>query len=179
LPEDVDLRDIAHALSNLCRFTGHARRFYSVAEHSVHVSELLEGTGLELAGLLHDASEAYIADVSTPVKRSGEMGKYRTIEHKLQAVVHEAFNVRLDADSEARVKRADLAMLRCEVLDLFKVLQPGWGLEDLPADALGRVCVRSPWSPDEARDKFVERYRDIFNRQSGAVPEAEATAKGR
>lgn len=79
-PESVTLEDVAHSLSLVCRFQGHCSLFYSVAEHSVHVARLCWrwGEGLEnperarlaLLGLLHDAGEAYLADVSRPVKSS-------------------------------------------------------------------------------------------------------------
>jgi len=65
-PEDIDVRDIAHALSNLCRFTGHCRAFYSVAEHSIYVSTHVPKT-MALQALFHDAPEAYIADISGPL----------------------------------------------------------------------------------------------------------------
>src|SRR5271165_7548492 len=67
-PEEINIIDIAHALSNLCRFTGHVRTFYSVAEHSVRVSQHCDPKDA-LWGLLHDASEAYLADMSRPMKR--------------------------------------------------------------------------------------------------------------
>lgn len=69
---DMDMQDIAHALSLICRFGGHVKHFYSVAEHSLLVADLLEEQGhpsnVVLAGLLHDAHEAFIGDVTTPVK---------------------------------------------------------------------------------------------------------------
>src|SRR4051812_23383484 len=84
--EDMfDIKDIAHALSMNCRYTGHCSRFYSVAEHSVHVSNLLKGTSLELAGLLHDASEAYITDIASPIKQF--LPDYLMMEDKLMAVI--------------------------------------------------------------------------------------------
>ena len=69
-PEDFDLVDIAHSLANTCRFRGHVRRFFSVAEHSVNVSKLAEGIdpGAAVQGLLHDAAEAYLSDLASPLK---------------------------------------------------------------------------------------------------------------
>ena len=64
----IELMDIAHALSHLCRFNGHTKRFYSVGEHSLYVSTLLEyhGPSIQAWGLLHDAAEAYLADLWLP-----------------------------------------------------------------------------------------------------------------
>lgn len=109
----VELDDIAHALSNLCRFTGHCDRFYSVAEHSVLVSRLVPND-LALAGLLHDATEAYCGDVNSPLKSL--LGAYRAIEARVAAVIEEKFKVKF---GHPFVKNADtLAYLaeRCALM---------------------------------------------------------------
>lgn len=71
-PAAIDLQDIAHALSNMCRFAGHTKRFYSVAEHSVLVSRILEAQGasrvMQAWGLMHDCHEAYVWDCPRPLK---------------------------------------------------------------------------------------------------------------
>lgn len=71
-PESIHLEDIAHALSNHCRYAGHTKRFYSVGEHSVLVSRILEAQGysdfVQLLGLFHDAHEAYVMDAPRPLK---------------------------------------------------------------------------------------------------------------
>src|SRR5688572_16807572 len=74
-PEDVTLPDVAHALARICRYTGHVRSaHYSVAQHSVYVSQHLRdqghGLGIQRQGLLHDAHEAYTGDVASPIKRA-------------------------------------------------------------------------------------------------------------
>lgn len=123
---DIDIRDIAHALSLICRFCGHTRLFYSVAQHSLIVADhLLRTTGnptTALYGLLHDASEAYISDVSRPVKTSAEMTVYRAIERRLQHTVYRAFG--LNEPEPAVVKTIDAWVLDAELRDLMTDADP-------------------------------------------------------
>lgn len=88
-PKLVNITDIAHALSLLCRANGHFRNFYSVAQHSVNCMEEAKARGyserVQLACLLHDASEAYLSDVTRPVKE--EIPKYLEIEKPLQNLI--------------------------------------------------------------------------------------------
>lgn len=122
-PEDVCIEDVAHALSQLCRYTGHTRRFYSVAEHSVHVSRLVP-PDLALQGLLHDAHEAYVNDVATPMKRG--LPDYRQVEDLNQAVVLRHFG--LPAQLDKRVHEADALMLQVERKHLMAPCSKDWGL---------------------------------------------------
>lgn len=88
---EIDILDIAHALANLCRFNGHVKQFYSVAEHSCHVSDLLPQVW-KLTGLLHDASEAYLCDLPRPIKRSpGFAEGYLRAERDLERVITKKF----------------------------------------------------------------------------------------
>jgi uncharacterized protein len=79
LEDEIDILDIAHALSQMCRFTGHTSFFYSVGYHSILASEFVEPAHLALEALLHDAHEAYIADLPRPIKLLDEMAGYKTI----------------------------------------------------------------------------------------------------
>jgi hypothetical protein len=112
-PEEIDIVDIAHHLSLLCRYTGAVREFYSVGEHCIRIAQELKGGKLALAGLLHDASEAYINDISRPVKYS----------HKLQdteATITRAIDAKFGIDSSApEVKYLDNKMLATEARDLM------------------------------------------------------------
>src|SRR3954469_12627474 len=95
-PEDIDPADIANALANLCRFGGHSRGFYSVAQHSVIVCDLLEERGAAAderrAARLHAAAEAYLGDLPHPIKHRSDLGAaYRTAEKQLEAVITERF----------------------------------------------------------------------------------------
>jgi 5'-deoxynucleotidase YfbR-like HD superfamily hydrolase len=94
--EDVDIYDIAHALSLAPRFAGHTPKLYSVAEHSVNVALILRGwkctPNVQLEGLLHDGSEAYICDLPRPIKDM--MPEYREIERRLQDTIYERFELK-------------------------------------------------------------------------------------
>ena len=88
--EEIDVRDIAHALSLLCRANGHFPTFYSIAQHSLHCAEEAAARGysvrIRLACLLHDASEAYLSDLTRPVKQT--FTQYREIEARLQNMIY-------------------------------------------------------------------------------------------
>lgn len=117
----IDVEDIAHALSNLCRFAGHTVDFYSVGQHSVLVSELMAKQGLtlrqQLQGLLHDATEAYIVDIPRPLKVQDFMAGYRNVEDRLEGAIAERFG--LDCLVTPEVKLADMIVLSAEARDLM------------------------------------------------------------
>jgi hypothetical protein len=156
-PEDVDLRDVAHALALVNRFTGHSRVPYSVGQHSVLVSLAVEqATGdraQALWGLLHDASEAYIADVARPVKQSGAMFAYREIEVRNMAAVCERFG--LPREEPPAVKLADRKMLATERRDLLCHELP-WGPLDAPYP--DKIV---PWSWETAEQRFLARFHEL------------------
>lgn len=121
-PEEIDIIDIAHALSLMCRANGHIRHFYSVAQHCLNCSKEAEARGLSreirLACLLHDASEAYISDITRPVKRS--LPQYRKHEEVLQNRIYEKFNLGGLKETEHHlVKEIDDTLLYHELLDLM------------------------------------------------------------
>ncbi len=110
----IDITDIAIALSRVNRFNGHTRTAYSVAQHSLVVAQLLRDTGhsplIQLQGLLHDAPEAYIADLPKPVKRL--LPQYAVLEDRLWAVIAGKFQVPVELDPG--VKNADELAVRAE-----------------------------------------------------------------
>lgn len=110
-PELIRIEDIAHALSQNCRFTGHTRRRWSVAQHSLMVCDLCP-YGDRLAGLLHDASEAYLSDIPSPIKQHPKFAQYRFVERQVEMAIGLRFNV---ADLHPySVKLADNFMLWAE-----------------------------------------------------------------
>lgn len=150
---DFDIEEIAHALSQLCRYTGHPVGFYSVAQHSVLVSTLLSRQDA-LAGLLHDAAEAYIGDVSAPLK--GLLPEYRALEARLQAALFAAFG--LPPVLPKAVGWADQVLLVTEMRDLMPAhpalaaLLPAVG--PMPEPMI-------PWPIRVARQAFLDRYTQL------------------
>lgn len=150
--DSINIEDIAHALANICRFTGHTRTFYSVAEHSVRCSEIVIPK-LRLTALLHDASEAYLSDVSRPIKQDPEFGTfYRTFEQQLERVIADKYG--LEFPYPLDIKFADDVLLRSEQRDLMP------NLLRVPGDAYLDYTIE-PWLPAEAESRFLARYREL------------------
>lgn len=148
-PEEISIIDIAHALSNLCRYAGHCSEFYSVAQHSVLVSRALP-RGLRFWGLLHDASEAYLVDIPRPLKPF--LTGYHEAEDRVMAAVVHAFRL-TPATMPPEVKRVDNAIAADEAAQIMVAPPAAWRL---PEPALG-IRIR-PWSPEAARNAFLADY---------------------
>ena len=116
--ESVDPKDIAHGLAHLCRFGGHTAQYYSVAEHSLHVAAMLMrqfgDEDLALAGLLHDAAEAYLGDIVRPLKHTDTMNKYRDVEEIAETAIESRFSLQVPITDE-RIKAADSELLVWEM----------------------------------------------------------------
>jgi hypothetical protein len=156
--EEIQLEDIAHALSQLCRFVGHTRMFYSVAQHSVLVSRLCPPADA-LHGLLHDASEAYLGDVSRPIKHQPIFAAYREAETRLQGLVYLRFG--LTPVEPKTVKAADEKALHAELRDFIKDSDPKH--IELAAGIPGIVAQRASF----ARDMFLDRFHALVNGKNG------------
>jgi uncharacterized protein len=171
-PDDISLPDIAESLSKICRFTGHTQAFYSVAQHSVLVHDLLPPPA-RAYGLLHDAHEAYIGDLSTPLKwaleQLGDGAGFATLRERFDSAIHAAAGLEWPAPPAiaALVKAADLCALATEKRDLLKTDSfggPDWGYP-LPAPSRHRIIPLS-WS--KAQEVFWTRLQSLLIHPSGA-----------
>lgn len=162
-PEEVDIADIAHALANACRYNGHCRRFYSVAEHSVLMAGGVSPRA-RLAALMHDSPEGYIFDLIRPVKRS--MPIYRTTETAIWLAICARFN--LSPDLPAEVKEADNRILVDERQQNMAPAPMPWADEE-NVRPLG-VTLQF-WSPVEAEFEFRRLFDQLTeNRFSSTAP---------
>jgi len=164
-PELIVVDDIAHGLANQCRFAGQAvRRYYSVAEHSYHVSRIcLEEDALW--GLLHDAAEAYLGDLPRPLKHASTLGpSYRRAEAKLMRAICERFD--LPAREPKSVDTADAAMLLAEQRDLVGEPACGWDewLHGAPRVEPAAINVSSSLGPAESESVYLRRFYELGGR---------------
>jgi hypothetical protein len=153
-PEDVCIEDIAHALALKCRYTGHCRRFYSVAEHSVRASYLVKPE-FALLALMHDATEAYMPDVAAPIKR--EMPILREMEDRIWGAICAALNLPGE-QMPADIKKVDLILLATERRDLLSPPPIPWiSIENVTPDfetIHPRGCI-------VAEEWFLSRWYDL------------------
>lgn len=146
----VCIEDIAHALSNECRFSGHTSRFYSVAEHSILCAVFVEDKEDQFCALMHDATEAYLKDLPKPLKMLPEFEFYNELESRWWKVIAEKFY--LPAEIPESVKRVDKRLLVTEQRDLMlRVPDPlNDGVEPLP--------MRLPGVFGGSKDAFLQQF---------------------
>lgn len=152
-PDQVDIIDIAWGLAKECRFAGQCMGFYSVAQHSVLVSEIVPAE-LALEGLLHDASEAYCKDIPMPLKAL--LPDYKAIEQRVDRAIRAAFG--LPAECSPEIKRADIILLATERRDLMPHDPAPWAILEGVAPLPKQVW---PISIPEALDWFLQNYIDL------------------
>jgi uncharacterized protein len=155
-PSEINIDDIAHGLSHQFRFGGHTRRGYSVAQHSVLVSQHCDPDDA-LWGLLHDASEAYLGDMPRPIKHLPEMAPYRHAERRIMDCVCERF--KLESEMPSSVREADERALATEVRDLMYPLAEGWERWILNIQPWPEVI--EPINPKAAEEMFLERFKKL------------------
>jgi hypothetical protein len=137
--EDVDIRDIAHALARQCRFNGHCAGYLSVARHCIDVSHRLEHLGplVALQGLLHDAAETWLGDMTRPMKHSGAFAAYFVAEEIAERSVADVYD--LPYPWPDAVKDADNASVVDELENLWD----------------------NPGSPTQDEYAFLDRFREL------------------
>lgn len=143
--EDVSIEDIAHALSNQCRFSGHTYKFYSVAQHSRYTSQICEED--KLWGLLHDATEAYFIDVPSPIKNFIRF--FKKYEKRLAKVIAKKFDLPFPIPQE--VHRADKSIFNIEWDCLMNQEK---GFFDVKTD----YFKIEPETPEIAKQKFLDEF---------------------
>ena len=166
--DDICIEDIAHALANINRFNGATKRPISVAQHSVFVARLIGDSyslletdhELGLQGLLHDASEAYLGDVTAFLKRTDGFKDYRDMEFLLQTQIYEAFGCSITEDS--LIKEADKLMARYEAYRMFGSDFHFCGHKKeyplVTQDEIERIGCWSPWHWEQAKDVFLAEF---------------------
>lgn len=145
--DDICIEDIAHALSNECRWGGHCKEFYSVAQHSIFTSKCATQPN-KLAALLHDASEAYLRDIPRPIKH--RLPDYKKLEHYVQDIIAQKFGFEYPFNEE--IKKWDDYALRQEWSDI--VLK----------DKL--ICK----SPTVAEKEFLQLFKTLTNGSIIQIP---------
>ena len=162
-PSQIVIGDIAHSLAHQCRFNGHTNKFYSVAQHSVLVASILPRE-LRLAGLLHDASEAYLGDVVQPLKDL--LPEYQSIEANFCEVLGARFGVKLQHNDA--IRHADLVVLATERRDLMPMDTADWS-SIAGITPLSRTI--KPKSPEAASAQFMEMFFMLTNQKNIAKKE--------
>lgn len=152
----ISIHDIAHSLSQICRFTGHTKEFYSVAQHSVLVADAQTTLPEKRAGLLHDATETYVNDLPSPLKACTDLGDYKNLENRFHHVINQKYKV--NDGMTPNIKKADLAALFTEKRDVLnKPSDWGWGHDIIPFDD-----IIIPLGPKEAKALFIKRFIELF-----------------
>lgn len=146
--------DIAHGLSNTCRFAGQCRSFYSVAEHCCHLHDQLHSWGFPakdcMAALLHDAAEAYLHDVSSPLKR--KLPEYKALERRVQDLI----NTRYGVVMPGVLKKYDVELFKREFSSLYTVTEVDVRWVG-PLRTLADRKLRC-WFPPRAKREFLYRF---------------------
>lgn len=169
---DIDIQDIAHSLGNLCRFNGHCSRFYSVAEHSLHVSEYFFATGrsieIQLQALLHDAAEAYIGDIVHPLKTL--LPEVKVLEDRIHSAICEKFNI--PSDLPETISVIDKRLASTEAIELMdfdsKVMREYWADWIDRHPPIPNIKIMG-YSARDARDLFLMRFERLQKSRSARI----------
>lgn len=155
--EEILIEDIGHALSLICRGNGHTNHFYSVAQHSINCAKEAKVRGysnrVQLACLLHDGSEAYLSDITRPVKK--ELKEYLIIEDKLQNAIYKKYSIGdLTKEELNLIKSVDDSMLKYEMKYLMNFH------EIIGEDLVGNYSLEFVLM-SEVEKEFLELFNEI------------------
>lgn len=153
--DDIQIEDIAHGLAHTCRFSGQCRSFYSVAQHSVLMSTMVEDNRSKLYCLLHDGAEAYVGDLTKPLKNC--LPRYQEIEWRIQRMVYTRFGLHNETPTD--IKDLDTRFLHAEARDMMHGIDDWWD----PELAEG-IQIDMEWPPTVAEVRFLSAFE-----QAGGV----------
>ena len=160
-PENVDIVDIAHALGMLCRYCGHVKKFYSVAEHCVVMSRIVSPEAA-LDVLLHDSPEAYVTDISRPIKSL--LPNHAPMEARVLSAIYEYLELDLPSESiKKEIELADLTLYLTEREQLMAKPPKPWVCDDGRVEALPTTLPL--WSPEIAETAYLERFNALIRRE--------------
>jgi hypothetical protein len=182
-PQRINVLDIAHSLSNICRYNGHTTRFWSVAAHSLEVARRCEENArkarlgeaevrkVALVGLLHDASEAYLMDVPKPIKPL--FLNYDAWEENVDRALACAFDLPFPMSEE--VKAVDDGMVPVEVANFFPPGSEAWARYGITPSNRSQYPTLTPLAPETAEHRFLLRYHALAVK-TPELPPASASA---
>lgn len=157
-PEDICFDDIAGGLSRICRFAGQVPKFYSVAQHSINCVALARKVGINdksllLAILMHDAAEAYLGDISRPLKML--VPGFKAVERRVLGVIWEKFEIRHPIDSDI-IKVIDNGVLFAEKRAFFSKIKDLWHGEEFDDGSfeINRTCLEPQFAEQDFRQLF-------------------------
>ncbi len=153
---EVEIEDIATALSNVCRFAGHVNYFYSVAQHVVNCS-LIVPPQHAFTALMHDTAEAFTNDLPTPLKAAFPV--FKELETRIETAMSKRFGFEYPLPPE--VKLADTQMLKIEKEKVKKDFTEWDILTGIETDDLLQYVDVRPMTPHRAKHKFLERYYEL------------------
>lgn len=154
--DKICLHDIAHALANKCRFAGHTKRFYSVAEHCILMAEN-DLPGPAVWRLFHDAAEAYLPDLPSPIK--SRFPALVSAEHNITQLIRKKFKLpELTTKIHGLIKQGDLAIRYWEGKELM-VNHPD--AEWFPRKAIPKIDIKC-WLPEEAEQRFIGKACELL-----------------
>lgn len=161
--KDICITDIAHHLALQNRFSGATKVPYSVAQHSCHVADLLydqsESSIVQLEGLLHDASEAYLSDIIRPLKHHSKFGHaYEEVERRVDKVIRKRFG--LPKHMSRAVRNADNTMVKTECRDLMAFDTSEYRNTRIKNYHEWPWHIK-PWSWEEAESEFLKHYESL------------------